>query len=583
MGRPPSLESLFGKKRRPDGEEGELSGLEKPKFLSAGERERLIAARTVDVSRRVVKAQSGDKKRSKEGVEARDEKSNSPTGGGSVKRSKFTFEWDQDSDTLAGYEPIVKTKVSSLIGGRSRADALESSRMGKRWQEKTVKEMTERDWRIFSEDFEIKTKGGSIENPMRNWHEASFLKGDIRDVIVNGLRYVEPTPIQRIAIPNVCKKNGRDFIGVASTGSGKTLAFVIPILVKMSNSGPRPLALKSLEGPKALILAPTRELAQQIQSEAQKITDLWNIKNRDYSCRVVSVVGGHSLEETTYNLSQGCDILVATPGRLIDSLESHIITIKQVETLVLDEADRMIDMGFEEQVTKIFNILESSSEVQGRVQKLMFTATMSPTIERIANGYLHKPSYATIGRGEGSIPQIQQLIYYSSSEDQRFKKVKSFLQDYVPPIIIFVTYKKTADWLVQKFNKETSYRVTVLHGSKSQDQREHSLQLLRTGKAQVMIATNVAARGLDIPNVSLVVNFQISKQFEDYIHRIGRTGRAGMKGTAITFLGDDEDPQIVEEISKYVRSNDPTASNVFEKILREKYDVDNRQMDELIY
>ena len=123
----------------------------------------------------------------------------------------------------------------------------------------------------------------------------------------------------------------------------------------------------------------------------------------------------------------------------------------------------------------------------------------------------------------------------------------------------------------------------MLHGSKSQDQREHSLQLLRSGKAQVMIATNVAARGLDIPNVSLVVNFQISKQFEDYIHRIGRTGRAGMKGTAITFLGDDENTQIVEEISKYIKNNNPTNSNVFDNTLREKYNIENHQMDELIY
>lgn len=230
----------------------------------------------------------------------------------------------------------------------------------------------------------------------------------------------------------------------------------------------------------------------------------------------------------------------------------------------------------------LHNILESTSE-QGKIQKLMFTATMSGSIERIANGYLQKPSYATIGRGEGSIPQIQQLVYYSGSEEQRFRRVKSLLEQYMPPIIVFVTYKKTADWLVQKFNQETSFRVTVLHGSKSQDQREHSLQLLRSGKAQVMIATNVAARGLDIPNVSLVVNFQISKQFEDYIHRIGRTGRAGMKGTAITFLGDDENTQIVEEISKYIKNNNPTNSNVFDNTLREKYNIENHQMDELIY
>lgn len=579
MGRPPSLESLLGKKRKPEGEDSGLNGLEKPKFLSVDERERLVATRTPSVNQKPLKV---EKKQVTEDLEVVENKFKLNSERQSVKRSRFRFDWNEDSDTLAGYEPIINTKVSLLVNGMSRGDSLESSRMGKRWQEKTLKEMTDRDWRIFREDFEITTKGGSIENPIRNWHESKILKDDMLDVIVNSLKYKEPTPIQRIAIPNICKRGSRDFLGVASTGSGKTLAFVIPILIKMISSEPRPPALKSIEGPKALILAPTRELAQQIQAESERITKLWNVKNPEYSCRVVSVVGGHSLEETTYNLQKGCDILVATPGRLIDSLESHILTIKQVETLVLDEADRMIDLGFEEQVTKIFNILESTSE-QGKIQKLMFTATMSPSIERIANGYLQKPSYATIGRGEGSIPQIQQLVYYSGSEEQRFRRVKSLLEQYVPPVIVFVTYKKTADWLVQKFNQETSFRVTVLHGSKSQDQREHSLQLLRSGKAQVMIATNVAARGLDIPNVSLVVNFQISKQFEDYIHRIGRTGRAGMKGTAITFLGDDENTQIVEEISKYIKHNNPTNSNVFDKTLREKYNIENHQMDELIY
>lgn len=553
----------------------------KPKFLSIAERERLIAAKNSKYHSGTLSEQRRKERRADQ--EEIEQKVPEPVSKKPLKRSKFTFEWDQESDTLNDYEPVVKTRISSLVDEKTRFDVLESTKMGKRWQEKTLKEMGERDWRIFREDYEITTKGGNIEAPLRNWHETGILKNDLLDIIVNNLQFNEPTPIQRIAIPNICKKGSRDFLGIASTGSGKTVAFIVPILIKMSSSEPRPTVLKSMDGPKALILAPTRELAQQIQTESQKMTELWNTKNPDHFCKVVSVVGGHSIEEATYILSKGCDILVATPGRLIDLLESHVLTVKQVETLVLDEADRMIDLGFEEQVTKIINILESTSEVQGEIQKLLFTATMSPSIERIANGYLRKPAYAAIGQSESTVPPIEQHVYYSASEEQKFKTVKRILENHVPPIIIFVTYKKTADWLVQKFSKETSYRVTVLHGSKSQDQREHSLQLLRTGKAQVMIATNVAARGLDIPNVSLVVNSQLPKQFEDYIHRIGRTGRAGKKGSAVTFIGDEENPQIVEQISKYVKKNDPTGFNTFDQSLRGKYNIDNHRIDEVIY
>lgn len=563
----------------------------KPKFLTKGEREDFISSSevkssAVEIENRALNVRKVDKKRERdENVTGKysngdTERNEKPA---VFKRSKFQFGWSEDEDTLNNYNPIAKTKVVTLLNGNTDLDSVEETYMGKHWQDKTLQEMTERDWRILREDFDITTKGGSIENPIRNWHESNILKKDMVDIIVDELKFKEPTPIQRVAIPNVCKLKNRDFLGVASTGSGKTLAFIIPILIKMSNAPPRPLVLKTIEGPKALILAPTRELAQQIQTDAQRITDLWNIKNPHYSCKVVSIVGGHSIEGITFQLSEGCDILVATPGRLIDSLENHVVAIKQVDTLVLDEADKMIDMGFEEQVTTILTKLDSTAEGTDRKQTMMFTATMSPSVERIANGYLRKPAYATIGEGEASIPQIQQIVRFMASEEQRFKSLKSVLTQFESPIIIFITYKRTADWLAQKFYNETSFKVTILHGSKSQEQRELSLKLLRTGKVQIMIATNVAARGLDIPNVSLVVNFQISKSFDDYVHRIGRTGRAGKKGTAITYLGEDENPQTVEELYQYVRVHNPTNKNEFDNLLKSKYNVGRNQMQEVLY
>lgn len=574
MGRPPSLSEVLREKSAT-----EKTGLLKPKFLSKDERQKLLESKISghDQGNGLLKLD----KRKKLELDEKDDAATLPDERKTVKRAKFAFDWSEDSDTMAGYQPIVDHKLPRLLRN-GVADSLELNYMGKPWREKSLEEMRDRDWRILREDFEITTKGGSIENPLRNWHELGILGDELEDIIVNRLQYKEPTPIQRVAMPNVCKKGKRDFLGVASTGSGKTLAFLIPILISMNHSQPRPMVVKTMEGPKALILAPTRELAQQIQAEAKKITDCWNESHPECSYQVVSIVGGHSLEEITLLLSRGCDILVATPGRLIDSLESHLLTTKQVETLVLDEADRMIDLGFEEQVTKILNMLDASSEIAAKIQTVMFTATMSPSIERIANGYLHKPAYATVKGSETSVPKIQQMIQYVPTEEQRFQRLQGLLSKYPAPIIIFITYKRTADWLAQKFYKETSYKVTVLHGSKSQEQREHSLQLLRTGKVQVMIATNVAARGLDIPNVSLVINFQLPKQFEDYIHRIGRTGRAGMKGTAVTFLGEEENAEMVEALWKYSRDVDPLESNVFENSLKKLYKVGQNHLEEII-
>ena len=511
------------------------------------------------------------------------------------KKKKFQFDWRKEDDTLTNYKPIVNINVSELLLNKnlktsSALDSLEDSYMGKHWREKSYKEMTDRDWRIVREDFNITTKGGNSLHPLRSWNEHNIIPDDMLKVLINKLNFKEPTPIQRIAIPNVCKQSGallaKDFMGIASTGSGKTLSFAIPILIKLNNSPPRPQAMKVMEGPRALILAPTRELAQQIQTAIQSFTDLWGNKSIFFTS--LSVVGGHSTEELSYQLSNGCDILVATPGRLIDCLESHLVILSNVDTLVLDEADKMIDLGFEDQLTTILSYLEAS-KAENKMQTIMFSATMSPTIERIANNYLYKPSYATIGASEDFVPQIHQIVEYSATEDQRFSNVRGQLDVYGFPAIIFINYKKTADWLMTKFQQETGYKITVLHGSKSQDQREQSLDLLRTGKAQVLIATNVAARGIDIPNVSLVVNFQMSSKFEDYVHRIGRTGRAGAKGTAITYLGDEEDPKIVEELNKYLKQHNTSGQarrkdNEFSSILSEKYNLktSKKYIDDII-
>ena len=572
MARPPDIGQLLANLQpKGKGDDVAKDSSAKPKFLSKEERHHLLCkqrrstSETQNISelKRKVVPELEDTEKSDHDLDHHSSHN--------FKKPRFQFEWDEHEDTLAEYRPIVSLKVGDLL--RQRKDRMEEVYMGKHWTEKTRAQMTSRDWRIFKEDFGISIKGGTIEHPLRSWNELEDKGGGIVDTIVTKLKYNEPMPIQRAAIPNVCNNRYRDLLGVASTGSGKTLAFLIPILMKFNQVPFTPLVLKKIEGPLALILAPTRELAQQIRREAQNFIDKWG-----KSCKVVSIVGGHAIEEITYELSRGVDILVATPGRLIDCLENHHLSIDKVETLVFDEADKMIDLGFEDQVTNILN----KFNITRSIQTMMFTATMTPSIEKIANGYLKKPAYVTISGAEGSAPMIQQIVEYMPSEEQRFKRLVELLPHFMPPIIIFITYKKTADWLAQKFFDESNHKVTVLHGSKSQEQREHSLQLLRMGKAQIMIATNVAARGLDVPNVSLVINFQAPKHFEDYVHRIGRTGRAGNEGTAITFLNEEE-PAFVEKLYNYVQKHDPTNKNTFARLLKEKYKLGSRFSNDLLY
>ncbi|CCH60781.1 hypothetical protein TBLA_0D02800 [Henningerozyma blattae CBS 6284] len=504
------------------------------------------------------------------------------------KKRKFQFEWEEEEDSSINYKPIVSVEYNRLFKNinSSELDTLERAYIGKHWSEKSWEEMTDRDWRIFREDFNISTKGSNAEQPLRYWNEKGLMPDIVLDIIKKELKFEEPSAIQRVAIPNISSKKTpkRDFLGIASTGSGKTLAFVLPIICSLIKSSPRIPLLKIKNGPKALILAPTRELAQQCQQEASNILKYIFERDPSLNFNSVSVIGGHSIQEQLQDLRNGADILIATPGRLIDVLESHMTVFSDLDFLVLDEADRMVDLGFEDQLLTILTHIQKASTILN-IQTIMFTATMSPKIEKIANRYLKKPVYATIGNATSTEPQIEQIVDYAANEDVKFKKLLEYVSNFPSPIIIFINYKRTADWLVDKFYQETTFRVTTIHGSKSQEQREQALNNLRSGKAHILIATNVAARGIDIPNVSLVVNYQMPLKFEDYIHRIGRTGRASQKGTAVTLLGNEEDSQIIEELYRYMKEHDVTKSNNFPNSILKLYDLVNHtdMRDNIIY
>jgi ATP-dependent RNA helicase DDX23/PRP28 len=505
---------------------------------------------------------------------------------------KFNFEWSVDEDTSGDYNPIYQNRAEANFFGRGRlagfgddvADNVtrkyvraledrdreagsargrevlemerrrkeESSRnaIDKHWSEKKLELMRERDWRIFKEDFNISTKGGSVPNPMRSWEE-SGLPRRLLDLIKK-VGYTDPTPIQRAAIPIALQS--RDLIGVAVTGSGKTAAFLLPLLVYIAEL-PRidEFEWRKNDGPYAIILAPTRELAQQIEIEAKKFAG-------PLSFTVVSIVGGHSLEEQAYSLRNGAEIIIATPGRLVDCLERRILVLAQCCYVIMDEADRMIDLGFEEPVNKILDALpvtnekpDSEEAEDSRVmsqhiggkdryrQTMMYTATMPSAIERIARKYLRRPAIVTIGNVGQAVDTVEQRVELIAGEDKRKKRLADILMsgEFQPPIIVFVNIKRNCDAVARDI-KQMGFSSVTLHGSKTQEQREAALASVRNNSIDVLVATDLAGRGIDVPDVSLVVNFNMATNIESYTHRIGRTGRAGKSGVAITFLGSED-------------------------------------------
>ncbi|GFT76059.1 probable ATP-dependent RNA helicase DDX23 [Nephila pilipes] len=515
---------------------------------------------------------------------------------------KFVFDWDASEDTAVDYNPIYKERHTVQFFGRGHVAGIDLKSQKKEqskfygellemrrtvaekeqeiirlkkikrkedkqkwddrhWSQKSMDEMTERDWRIFREDFNIAIKGGRIPNPIRHWKESGLTKS-ILDIIEQ-LGYKEPTPIQRQAIP--IGLQNRDIIGVAETGSGKTLAFLIPLLVWIT-SLPKIVRNEDIDqGPYAIIMAPTRELAQQIEEETIKFAKTLEI-------RTVAVIGGLSREEQGFRLRLGCEIVIATPGRLIDVLENRYLVLNRCTYIVLDEADRMIDMGFEPDVQKILEympvtnqkpdtdeaedeekLLANFNSKNKYRQTVMFTATMPPAVERLARSYLRRPSIVYIGSAGKPVERVEQIVYVVTESVKRKKLLEILSEGIEPPVIIFVNQKKGADVLAKGLEK-MGYNACTLHGGKGQEQREYALASLKTGSKDILVATDVAGRGIDIQNVSMVINYDMAKTIEDYTHRIGRTGRAGKHGIAVTLL-TKEDSHLFYDLKQLIMSS----------------------------
>jgi ATP-dependent RNA helicase RhlE len=351
--------------------------------------------------------------------------------------------------------------------------------------------------------------------------------------------YNNPTPIQAQSIPHVLA--GSDLMGAAQTGTGKTAAFVLPIIQKIlhhaSNS-----ASPARHPIRALVLTPTRELAVQVADNAanySKHTDL----------RTAVVYGGVDMKEQVQVLRNGVEILIATPGRLLDHIGSKVANLSQVELLVLDEADRMLDMGFLPDLQRIINLIPAQR------QTLLFSATFSPEIKKLAQSYLRSPVTVEVARQNAAADTVKQVVHLVSSMDKQRAIVKVLenrtRQGLSRQCIIFTNSRLGCAKLARALERD-GIKAGAIHGDKSQGERTLTLEAFKSGAIEALVATDVAARGLDIPDMPCVINHELPFNAEDFIHRIGRTGRAGSKGDAIALV-DDSEKRLLDDIEKLMK------------------------------
>uniref|UniRef100_A0A914KK22 RNA helicase n=1 Tax=Meloidogyne incognita TaxID=6306 RepID=A0A914KK22_MELIC len=382
-----------------------------------------------------------------------------------------------------------------------------------------IAKMTKKEVEDYREELdEIHVRGKNVPKPIKNWSQCGV---DIK--VMNVLKvhnYQKPTPIQAQAIPAIM--SGRDVIGIAKTGSGKTLAFLIPMFRHILDQPP----LEDMDGPIALIMSPTRELALQTWKEANKFA-------RNLGIRVVCVYGGVAISEQIAELKKGAEVVVCTPGRMIDMLAANngkVTNLRRVTYLVMDEADRMFDMGFEPQVMKMVN------NVRPDRQTVLFSATFPKTMEALARKVLERPVEIVVGGRSVVCKDVEQHALVLE-EHQKFLKLLELLGQYWEHgnVLVFVEKQEKADDLVSQLML-AGYNCAPLHGGIDQDDRDFTIFDFKTGRLKLMVATSVAARGLDVKKLILVVNYDAPNHYEDYVHRVGRTGRAGNKGYAYTFV-----------------------------------------------
>ena len=344
--------------------------------------------------------------------------------------------------------------------------------------------------------------------------------------------YTEPSPIQAQSIPHLLQ--GRDLIGIAQTGTGKTAAFALPILHRLAAT-PGPITPRR---PRALILAPTRELAAQIAQSFGAYGKFLKLSH-------AAVFGGVSLSPQIRALSRGVDILIATPGRLMDLERQRHVSLDKVEIFVLDEADRMLDLGFVHEIKRII------TKLPPRRQSLLFSATMPPAIKELAASLVHNPARVEVTPESPTVERIDQHLCFVDRNDKNKLLVHFIKQKPEGLVLVFVRMKHMANRLVEQLEKD-GVLAEAIHGNKSQGARQRALENFRTGHRRVLVATDIAARGIDVKGITLVVNFDLPEEPESYVHRIGRTARAGRDGQAIAFC-DRSERNLLRNIERMIR------------------------------
>ncbi len=360
--------------------------------------------------------------------------------------------------------------------------------------------------------------------------------------------YITPTPVQQNSIPILLNNN--DLIGIAQTGTGKTAAFAIPILqhLYLSQSNPKPRMTR------ALVLAPTRELVIQI-------ADNCKIYGKNLSLRQTTIFGGVSENPQIKMMSKGVDLVIATPGRLLDLMEQGYINLSGVSYLVLDEADRMLDMGFIQDIKKII------AKIPKERQTMLFSATMPDSIRSFANAILKNPKTITVTPEVITVEKITQTLYHVDKNDKRALLINLLKNEKLDKIIVFSRTKHGANRIVQALDSERILSLAI-HGNKSQSARQKALEAFKNSEIRVLVATDIAARGIDVDNISHVINYDLPSEPESYVHRIGRTARAGAGGIAFTFYDKETERKPLLDIEKLIKFKiNVTPTPILEKMV----------------
>ena len=368
---------------------------------------------------------------------------------------------------------------------------------------------------------------------MANFEELKLTKSVQK--AINEIGFTVPTPIQEQAIPAI--KSGKDVLGIAQTGTGKTAAYILPILTQLVKA--------EGEDPRVVILVPTRELSIQVGEDLEELAQFTNI-------RFAAIYGGIGWTKHAEMVTPGIDILVATPGRLMDLYSHNVLSFKKVKTLVIDEADRMLDMGFMPQLNTIFEILPM------RKQNLLFSATFNEKVEKVAEEFLDFPLRIEVAPSATPVEMVNQMVYHVPNFRTKLNLIASLLKDEetFSKVIIFCKTKVTAEEVFKVIKRKSDGEKRILHSNKGQSARINAINAFKNDEVRILISTDVSARGIDASKVTHVINFDVPVNYDDYIHRIGRTARAGNQGVAITLLDPSEEWHFLN-IEKIIRMSVP--------------------------